>query len=50
MNNGDRLTAMTRWMWEARERRLPYRNLPGDLRPRSIAGEARIAPAKTIRL
>src|ERR1700733_13109909 len=36
-DNNDRLDAMARWMWEARVRRLPYRNLPDDLRPRSIA-------------
>ena len=32
-----RLQAMAQWMWEARARRLPYRNLPDDLRPASIA-------------
>ena len=37
MDNNDRLDAMARWMWDARQRRLPYRNLPDDLRPRSIA-------------
>jgi 2-keto-4-pentenoate hydratase len=37
MDNSDRLDAMARWMWDARTRRLPYRNLPDDLRPRSIA-------------
>jgi 2-keto-4-pentenoate hydratase len=37
MDNGDRVTAMARWMWEARSRRLPYRNLPDALRPSSIA-------------
>src|SRR5580704_2075933 len=37
MDKSDRLDAMARWMWEARARRLPYRNLPDDLRPRSIA-------------
>jgi 2-keto-4-pentenoate hydratase len=28
---------MAQWMWAARARRLPYRNLPDDLRPASIA-------------
>jgi 2-keto-4-pentenoate hydratase len=37
MDNGDRVTAMARWMWDARRRRLPYRNLPDELRPASIA-------------
>ena len=37
MDNSDRLDAMARWMWDARTRRLPYRNLPDDLRPRLIA-------------
>jgi len=37
MDNSDRLDAMAQWMWDARARRQPYRNLPGDLRPRSIA-------------
>jgi len=32
-----RLQAMAQWMWQARQRRLPYRNLPDDLRPASIA-------------
>jgi 2-keto-4-pentenoate hydratase len=32
-----KLEAMAQWMWEARARRLPYRNLPDDLRPASIA-------------
>jgi 2-keto-4-pentenoate hydratase len=32
-----RLQAMAQWMWEARARRRPYRNLPDDLRPASIA-------------
>jgi 2-keto-4-pentenoate hydratase len=34
---GARLQAMAQWMWDARARRLPYRNLPDDLRPASIA-------------
>jgi hypothetical protein len=31
------LQAMAQWMWDARARRLAYRNLPDDLRPASIA-------------
>ncbi len=37
MDNSDRVNAMARWMWDARQRRLPYRNLPDELRPASIA-------------
>jgi 2-keto-4-pentenoate hydratase len=37
MNERARPAAMARWMWEARQRRLPYRNLPDELRPASIA-------------
>jgi 2-keto-4-pentenoate hydratase len=37
MSDPARLQAMAQWMWEARARRLPYRNLPDDLRPASIA-------------
>jgi 2-keto-4-pentenoate hydratase len=37
MDKSDRLNAMARWMWDARRRRLPYRNLPDELRPASIA-------------
>jgi 2-keto-4-pentenoate hydratase len=37
MDRNDRLTAMAQWMWDARQRRAPYRNLPDDLRPASIA-------------
>ena len=37
MDNAARLNAMAQWMWEARQRRLPYRNLPDDLHPASIA-------------
>jgi 2-keto-4-pentenoate hydratase len=33
----DRVEAMARWMWDARACRLPYRNLPDELRPASIA-------------
>ena len=36
MDNAARLNAMAHWMWQARARRLPYRNLPDDLRPASI--------------
>src|SRR5579863_8140272 len=37
MDSNARLNAMAQWMWEARRRRHPYANLPGDLRPGSIA-------------
>ncbi|MBO0716524.1 MAG: hydratase, partial [Rhizobiales bacterium] len=37
MADNARLQAMAQWMWDARARRLPYRNLPNDLRPTSIA-------------
>ncbi len=37
MDNAARLNAMARWMWDARRQRLPYRNLPDELRPASIA-------------
>jgi 2-keto-4-pentenoate hydratase len=37
MTDDARLKAMAQWMWDARQRRLPYRNLPDDLRPASIA-------------
>ena len=37
MAESARLQAMAQWMWQARARRLPYRNLPDDLRPASIA-------------
>ena len=37
MGERARLQAMAQWMWQARARRLPYRNLPDDLRPASIA-------------
>jgi 2-keto-4-pentenoate hydratase len=33
----DRFEAMARWLWEGRVRRQPYRNLPDDLQPASIA-------------
>src|SRR5215469_2864820 len=28
---------MAQWMWQARQRRLPYSNLPDELRPASLA-------------
>ena len=34
---GARLQAMAQRMWQARQCRLPYRNLPDDLRPASVA-------------
>ena len=37
MSDSARLDAMAKWLWQARARRLPYRNLPQDLRPASIA-------------
>lgn len=37
MDQSDRLNAMAQWMWDARQRRLSYRNLPESLRPTSIA-------------
>jgi len=37
MNNSDRTEAMARWMWDARQRREAFRNLPDELRPASIA-------------
>jgi 2-keto-4-pentenoate hydratase len=37
MDNAARLNAMAHWMWDARRQRLPYRNLPDELRPASIA-------------
>jgi 2-keto-4-pentenoate hydratase len=37
MTDDDRASAMARWMWNARARREPYRNLPAELRPASIA-------------
>jgi 2-keto-4-pentenoate hydratase len=36
MNNCDRQSAMAQWMWDARQRRAPYQNLPDELRPASI--------------
>jgi 2-keto-4-pentenoate hydratase len=37
MDSNDRLNAMARWMWDARVGRRTYQNLPGELRPASIA-------------
>jgi 2-keto-4-pentenoate hydratase len=37
MESSGRTNAMAQWMWDARARRLPYRNLPDDLKPASIA-------------
>ena len=36
MENSDRVAAMAQWMWDARARRLPYRNLPDELKPASL--------------
>jgi 2-oxo-3-hexenedioate decarboxylase/2-keto-4-pentenoate hydratase len=37
MTKSDHLSAMAQRMWDARQRRLPYANLPDELRPASIA-------------
>jgi 2-oxo-3-hexenedioate decarboxylase/2-keto-4-pentenoate hydratase len=37
MNNDERATAMAQWMWKGRQQRLPFRNLPDELRPASLA-------------
>lgn len=37
MSKGDRVKAAAQWMWDARQRREPFRNLPDDRRPQSIA-------------
>lgn len=37
MNASNRPAAMAQWLWDARQQRLSYRNLPEDLRPASIA-------------
>jgi len=37
METSGRIDAMAQWMWDARARRLPYRNLPDDLKPASLA-------------
>ena len=48
MDNAARLNAMAHWMWEARARRLPYRNLPAELRPgvdcRGLCGAGGLLP------
>jgi len=36
MNDSNRPAAMAQWLWDARQQRLPYRNLPDALRPASI--------------
>jgi 2-keto-4-pentenoate hydratase len=37
MAKDDRLNAMAQWLWDARRQRRPYRNLPDDLKPKSLA-------------
>src|SRR5438876_10673551 len=37
MDENDRLDSMARWMWDARQRRQTFCNLPDELRPTSIA-------------
>ncbi len=37
MDENDRLDSMARWMWDARQRRQTFCNLPNELRPTSIA-------------
>ena len=37
MDENDRLDSMARWMWNARQRRQTFCNLPNELRPTSIA-------------
>src|SRR5260370_1310366 len=36
MDENDRLDSMARWMWDARQRRQTFCNLPNHLRPTSI--------------
>jgi 2-keto-4-pentenoate hydratase len=36
MDKSDRPHAMAQWMWDARQRRAPYQNLPDELRPGSL--------------
>src|ERR1700674_5291364 len=36
MDTSDRPHAMAQWMWDARQRRAPYQNLPDELRPGSL--------------
>ena len=40
MDKSDRPHAMAQWMWDARQRRAPYQNLPEELRPGSAPVEA----------
>ncbi len=37
MRNSDRANSAAQWMWDARQQREPFRNLPDDLRPGTIA-------------
>src|SRR5258705_1695807 len=37
MDENDRLDSIARWMWNARQRRQTFCNLPSELRPTSIA-------------
>ena len=37
MDSNARLNAMAQWLWDGRVGRQPYQNLPGELRPSSIA-------------
>jgi 2-oxo-3-hexenedioate decarboxylase/2-keto-4-pentenoate hydratase len=36
MDDSGRIKTMAQWMWDARARRLPYRNLPAELKPASL--------------
>ena len=36
MAKSDFLNEIAQWMWAARQQRLPFRNLPDELRPGSI--------------
>src|SRR5271170_4205032 len=36
MDTSDRPHAMAQWMWDARQRRAPYQNLPEELRPGTL--------------
>src|SRR6201985_2987594 len=37
MDENDRLDSMARWMWDARQQRRTFPNLPSELRPTPIA-------------
>jgi 2-keto-4-pentenoate hydratase len=37
MDKSDRPNAMAQWMWDARQQRMPYCNLPDEMQPCSIA-------------